>query len=112
MTRKQASQGAKPTQPAPVPPKIPAASSPQHPHEDQQASATPGDQHPAIELRPGWHPVVHEGLPAPTYWPAVLAFGITLIAWGILTTWIIAAVGLIVFAVAIAGWIGDLLHGH
>lgn len=64
------------------------------------------------ELRPGWQRVEHEGLPEPTYWPAVLAFGITLIFWGILTSWIISGVGLIVFAVALTGWIGDLLHGH
>lgn len=63
-------------------------------------------------LRPGWNWVEHEGLPEPTYWPAVLAFGITLIFWGILTSWIISGVGLIVFAVAIAGWIGDLSHDH
>ncbi len=69
-------------------------------------------QHAQPELRPGWQRVAHEGIPAPTYWPAVLAFGITLIFWGILTSWIISGVGLIVFVVAIAGWIGDLLHGH
>jgi Flp pilus assembly protein TadB len=80
----------------------------------QQAARTtePSSQHAQPELRPGWQRVSHADIPAPTYWPAVLAFGITLIFWGIVTSWIISGVGVIVFAVAIAGWIGDLLHGH
>ncbi len=63
-----------------------------------------------VELRPGWHVPEHMELPEPTYWPAVLAFGIVLFAWGIVTSYIIIGVGLIVFAVAVAGWIGDLRH--
>jgi hypothetical protein len=67
---------------------------------------------PAPELRPGWQLVEREPLPRPTYWPAALAFGITLLAWGILTSWIISIAGGIVLAVALAGWIGELRHGH
>jgi hypothetical protein len=52
----------------------------------------------------------HPVLPRPTYWPAALAFAITLLAWGIVTSWLIGAVGLALFVLAIAGWIGDLLH--
>ncbi len=65
-----------------------------------------------VELRPGWHVPEHLELPEPTYWPAVLAFGITLFAWGLVTSYVIIGVGLLVFAVALAGWIGDLRHGH
>ncbi|HEU5015098.1 MAG TPA: hypothetical protein VFT66_21425 [Roseiflexaceae bacterium] len=80
-----------------------------------QSTSTAADhasQHPQPELHPGWQRVTHEGIPAPTYWPAVLAFGITLFFWGILTSWIISGMGVIIFVVAIVGWIGDLLHGH
>jgi hypothetical protein len=66
----------------------------------------------APQARPGWNLVEREPLPRPTYWPAALAFGIVLLAWGIVTTWIIAGVGAIVLAVALAGWIGELRHGH
>ena len=65
-----------------------------------------------IELRPGWQPVENIHLPAPTYWPAVVALGITFLAWGIVTSLVILAVGLILLAVGIAGWIGDMLHEH
>lgn len=67
---------------------------------------------PAPEPRPGWEAVEREPLPRPTYWPAALAFGIVLLAWGIVTSWIITGVGVIVLAVALAGWIGELRHGH
>jgi hypothetical protein len=42
----------------------------------------------------------------------VLALGITFLAWGIVTSLLISAVGLILFALALAGWIGELRHGH
>ncbi len=49
-----------------------------------------------------------EELPKPTYWPFFLAFGIVLIFWGIITSWIISGIGLILFVVAITGWIIDI----
>ncbi len=64
------------------------------------------------ELRPGWHVPEHLDLPPPTYWPAALAFGITLLAWGLITSYIIIGIGLIIVVVALAGWIGELLHEH
>lgn len=63
-----------------------------------------------------WQPLPAEPLLesplSPTYWPATLAFGITLLCWGLVTTWIISVVGLIVFAVGLAGWIGELCHAE
>jgi hypothetical protein len=56
--------------------------------------------------------VEREPLPQPTYWPAVLAFGIVLLVWGIVTTWMISGIGAILIALALAGWIGELRHGH
>lgn len=74
----------------------------------------PDETHAArpTQPRPGWQLVEREPLPRPTYWPAALAFGLTLLAWGIATTWIIASIGGAVIVAALAGWIGELRHGH
>ena len=50
-------------------------------------------------------------LPAPTYWPAVLALGVTLIGMGIVTGLVLSAVGVVILVVGLIGWIGDLLRG-
>ncbi len=50
-------------------------------------------------------PDIH--LPAPSYWPIVLAFGLLLIVVGIIFTPIISAVGVIVMLAAIVGWTGE-----
>ncbi len=47
-------------------------------------------------------PEVH--LPSPSFWPIVLAFGLALIAAGVVTTVIVSGVGIVVMLVAIAGW--------
>ncbi len=49
-----------------------------------------------------------EELPSPTYWPFFLALGTVFMFWGILTTWIISGMGLVLFCVALAGWVTDL----
>jgi hypothetical protein len=46
----------------------------------------------------------HIQLPAPTFWPMVLAFGITLLAAGIVTHWSISVVGLVIVVRSIVGW--------
>src|ERR1700761_3996878 len=46
----------------------------------------------------------HIELPAPTFWPIVLAFGITLLAAGIVTHWVVSVVGLIITLRASVGW--------
>ena len=78
------------------------------PNSTPSAPDRPGPTAPA--LRPGWRHPDHIGLPQPTYWPAVLALGITFLAWGIVTSLVISAVGLVLFALALAGWIGELRH--
>jgi hypothetical protein len=67
---------------------------------------------PSADLPPGWGRARPEHIPRPTYWPAVLAFGLTFAIWGFLTTWIISVVGLVLITIALAGWIGDLRHEH
>lgn len=64
----------------------------------------------------GWHKPKPEVLPKPGYWPFLLALGIAFILWGLAvgfnevfsTIIIVSGLGLILFIVALAGWIGDL----
>ncbi len=96
----------------------PAANVEKEPRQDEkqvtperapQASAS---QHlsPTPQLRPGWHIPRPEELPAPTYWPIVMALGIMMLAWGVVTSVIISGVGLLLFGLALVGWIGELRH--
>lgn len=57
-----------------------------------------------------WTPLPLEHLPAPTFWPAGLALAITFIFWGLISSWVVFAVGLFLFALSLAGWIADIRH--
>lgn len=46
----------------------------------------------------------HIAMPAPTFWPIVFAFGITLMAAAVVTHWSVAAVGFILAFRAAIGW--------
>src|SRR5580704_14004900 len=48
-------------------------------------------------------------MPAPTAWPIVLAFGITLLFAGLVTSEAVSALGAIVSLVAAVGWFRDVL---
>ncbi len=64
----------------------------------------------------GWNKPKPAVLPKPGYWPFLMAMGITLMLWGlavgfnevISTIIIISFVGLVLFTIALIGWIGDL----
>jgi hypothetical protein len=62
------------------------------------------------ELPPGWNTARPEQLPEPCIWPATLALGITFLVWGLVTSLIITGMGIMLFAVALAGWIRDVRH--
>lgn len=49
-------------------------------------------------------------LPAPSIWPAAVAFGVTLAFFGVVTSNGFFVVGAALTVVAIAGWIGELRH--
>lgn len=51
-----------------------------------------------------------QNLPRPTYWPFFMAFGVVCLFWGILTNWVVSAVGLILFGISLAGWISDIFN--
>jgi hypothetical protein len=66
---------------------------------------------PTFKLKPGWS-IPQEDIPDSTYWPVVMALGITFIAFGVLTNLLISALGLLLFIVALVGWIGDIRKEH
>jgi len=55
-----------------------------------------------------WKPLSAEMPPRPTTFPCGLALAVTLIFWGLITTWMITFAGLGLFAVSLAGWIRDI----
>lgn len=67
---------------------------------------------PAVEEKAeaDWGVARPEIIPRPTFWPAGLAFGVTFLMWGLLTSPVLIAMGLLVFTVSLAGWIGELRH--
>ena len=51
----------------------------------------------------------HIEMPAPSFWPMVMAFGVTLLFAGLVTHYVASAVGLIILARAIPGWWRDVI---
>ena len=47
-------------------------------------------------------------VPPPTYWPALLAVGLTAIGWGLVSTWMVSAAGAVFALMALIGWIVEL----
>jgi hypothetical protein len=62
------------------------------------------------QTRADWNPARPEKLPEPSLWPPALALGVTLSLWGLASSWIISAVGLLLFAYALTYWIGEIRH--
>lgn len=51
-------------------------------------------------------------LPAPTTWPMFLALGLSLMAFGLVTTWAVSAAGTVIFFIGLFGWIVELQPGR
>jgi hypothetical protein len=56
------------------------------------------------------HEEVH--LPAPSVWPVVVGAGVSLGAFGVVTTYALSALGVVLLAWGLSGWIGELRHAH
>lgn len=60
----------------------------------------------------GWStPLPEKNTPA-TYAPAFLALGITFLLFGIVSSYVFSAAGLVLMVVSISKWVGELLHGE
>jgi len=57
-----------------------------------------------------WPRLASEHLPPPTFWPAGLALAIAFIFWGLITSWVVFAVGVLQFTLSLVGWIADIRH--
>jgi hypothetical protein len=62
------------------------------------------------ERRVGWNVPKPDRIPRPTAWPPAMALGITCFAWGFVTSPVVLGIGLAVFALSLAGWIGEIRH--
>ena len=51
-------------------------------------------------------------MPKPTIWPMVLGLGVTLLGAGVATSPAFLALGGVIFAAALIGWVGELLPGR
>jgi hypothetical protein len=72
----------------------------------------PATEPPEVQLRPGWSLPLPPALPPPSYWPSVLALAIVLLLWGLVSSIVVSGIGLGLFILAIAGWVGDLRHAE
>lgn len=63
-----------------------------------------------MEPKPNWKPLPPQRQPRPTYFPAGLAMGVAFLFWGLITSWVVLAVGAALFIAALAGWITDIRH--
>jgi len=59
-------------------------------------------------LRSGWTVPQPETIPDPTAAPAAVALGVTLVAFGGLTSWIPSAVGAVVTVAALVRWFMEM----
>ena len=59
-----------------------------------------------------WSTPLPEKNPPSTYAPVFLALGITFLLFGIVSSYVFSAAGLILMAVSISKWVGELLHGE
>ncbi len=63
-----------------------------------------------VDANATWHAPRPAVLPRPTYWPAVLAFGVVFLLWGLIASPIVSITGLLVAVIALIGWVHEILH--
>ena len=63
-----------------------------------------------LEPGPEWSDARPAAIPPPTFAPSGVAFGITILMWGLVTSPILVLVGATVFVVSLFIWIGELRH--
>ena len=72
-----------------------------------KADAAPHVRNPRLTPA-GWQRPLPEALPKPSVWPAVVGLGACLLAAGLVTSWLVSAVGLALFVAGSGGWVADL----
>jgi hypothetical protein len=64
----------------------------------------------AVVVPPGWSAVHPQRLPQPTPWPAMFAFGVMLVAWGLISSALLVLIGGALLFYALLHWIGEIRH--
>jgi hypothetical protein len=59
---------------------------------------------------PGWNTTFPEHLPQPTPAPALFAFGVTLLGWGLISTPLLVLVGGSLLFTALLHWVAEIWH--
>jgi hypothetical protein len=58
----------------------------------------------------GWIACPPAHAPAPTAWPALFAFGIALLLWGLVSSFVVSLVGGALLFHSLFHWIGEIAH--
>jgi hypothetical protein len=53
-----------------------------------------------------------EHLPSPSVWPFTVAGGVTLVGFGLITSFALSVLGACIMAVGLYGWVQELRRGH
>lgn len=61
-----------------------------------------------IKANEEWNNATPQDIPHATYWPVIVALGLSCMFWGILTVYYISIAGFLLFFVGVGGWINDL----
>jgi hypothetical protein len=59
---------------------------------------------------PGWTACNAPRPPPSTSSPALFAFGVTLVAWGLVTSLVLIVIGVALLGYALVHWIGEIRH--
>jgi hypothetical protein len=59
-------------------------------------------------IPPGWKACKPGRLPQSTAWPALFAFGVTLFAWGLVSSFVLTFIGGALLFHALLHWIGEI----
>jgi hypothetical protein len=77
-----------------------------------EEARTAGASRAPQEAQKDWSKPRPDVIPRSTYFPAAMAFGLTLFFWGLVTSPVVLVMGLLVIAVSLVGWIGEMRHGE
>ncbi len=58
----------------------------------------------------GWTACPSAHAPLPTAWPALFAFGATLLLWGVVSSFVVSLVGGALLFYSLFHWIGEIVH--
>jgi hypothetical protein len=86
------------------------STAPSPPSSSSRDAPEPEPERALVAAHDDWSVPSPAAIPPPTFWPAGLAFGLTLTLWGFVTSIVIVLLGLLAAVVSLVGWIGDMRH--